>query len=72
MQLSTPEAESLPAQASTTGRSYQPLESGERVGLAITSGAVASYWSGSVAAAVFPALSVHPPLGAALPVSGPL
>ena len=72
VQLSTPEAGSLPAQPTATGWSYQPLESGERAGLATTAGAVASNWSGNVADAVFPALSVQPPVGPALPLSGPL
>jgi hypothetical protein len=48
------------------------LESGTRVGLADTTGAVASYWSGKATAVEFPALSVQAPLGAALALSGPL
>jgi hypothetical protein len=72
VQLSIPEAGSLPAQPTVSAWLYQPSESGERVGLATTVGAVESYWSGNVAPAVFPAWSVQLPVGAALPLSGPL
>src|SRR3954454_2180404 len=72
VQLSTPEAGSVPAQPTVIAWLYQPFASGTRVGLAATAGAAASNSSGKAADAVFPAWSVQLPLGAALALSGPV
>jgi hypothetical protein len=50
---------------------YQPFEFGCRDGVAAVCGAVASYFSGSEATPVFPALSTQEPLTAAAASSGP-
>jgi hypothetical protein len=55
-----------------TGFRYQPFAFGARSGLGAKMGEVESYLSGKVFEPTLPALSVHVPLGAALPLSGPL
>jgi len=71
-QLAIPEVLSLPFQLTLTGLLYQPFAFGARSGLGANTGEVESYLSGKVFEPTLPALSVHVPLGAALPLSGPL
>jgi hypothetical protein len=61
----------VPAKLTFSGRLYQPFESGERAGVALTDGAVASYFSPNVRDVVFPALSVQEPATDAAASSGP-
>jgi hypothetical protein len=68
----TPEVASVPANVTVTGRLYQPFESGGRSGVAVTVGAVASYWSASDAPPELPARSVHEPDSVTVDPSGPL
>jgi hypothetical protein len=71
-QLAIPEVLSVPFQLIVTGFLYQPFAFGARSGLGANTGDVESYLSGKVFEPTFPALSVHVPVGAALPLSGPL
>lgn len=71
-QLASPDVASLPCQVTVTGLLYQPLAFGLRSGVGLSAGAVESYLSGKVFEPTLPALSVHVPAGAALPLSGPL
>jgi hypothetical protein len=69
----TPDSASEPAQLIVTAWLYQPFASGVRLALAVTAGAVSSNLSGkAIDELVFPALSVHVPLGLAFAESGPL
>jgi hypothetical protein len=61
----------MPAKLTFSGRLYQPFESGERAGVPLTEGAVASYLRPNVRDVVFPALSVHEPVTEAVASSGP-
>jgi hypothetical protein len=72
VQLSTPEVASAPAKATLTPWLYHPLESGDRAGLALTVGAVASYFNENEPGALtLPATSRHVPATAAAALSGP-
>jgi hypothetical protein len=66
-----PDVPSVPENETVSWWLYQPLESAAREGVPATEGAVESYWNAAVAGSTLPALSVHEPLTAALPVSGP-
>jgi hypothetical protein len=73
VQDAIPDVASEPLQATPTAWLNQPFWSGARVDTAATLvGAAESYLSGKDFELTFPALSVHVPLGAALPLSGPL
>jgi hypothetical protein len=73
VQFATPEAASVAAQLIVTAALYQPFGFAWRSGVAVTFGAVESYLSGyATVAETLPATSRHVPLGAALPLSGPL
>jgi hypothetical protein len=62
---------SLPPNDTVNGWLYQPFASAARLAAAAVTGAVASYFSGRLATPTLPALSVHEPPTAALPLSGP-
>jgi hypothetical protein len=67
-----PERLSLPDAWKSTGRLYQPFESGPRESERLTAGGVASYLKeNEPPLAEFPALSVQDPEKLPLPVSGP-
>jgi hypothetical protein len=68
---STVDVASAPAKAMAIGARYQPLTLGWRPGMAVATGAVASYFTGSDAVAVLPALSRQVPSTALETVSGP-
>jgi hypothetical protein len=69
----TPDSASEPAQLIVTAWLYQPFASGVRLALAVTPGAVSSNLSGKeIDELVFPALSMHVPVGVAFAESGPL
>ena len=73
MHEATPDSASEPAQLSVTAWLYQPFASGVRLALAVTAGAVSSNLSGKeIDELVFPALSMHVPVGVAFAESGPL
>ena len=62
----------MPAKLTDSAWLYQPFESGPREGVAVTTGAVSSYWKlNGVLALVFPARSRHVPETEALAESGP-
>jgi hypothetical protein len=68
-----PDNASEPAQLIVTAWLYQPFASGLRLALAKMAGAVSSNLSGKeIDELVFPALSVHVPVGVAFAESGPL
>ena len=68
-----PDIESVPANETCTACEYQPLSSGARAGVAVTVGAVESYFTANAAALlVLPALSLHTPPTVAEDESGPL
>ena len=72
VQEAMPDVASVPANATATGLVYQPPLVGGRAADAVTAGAVASYFSGKVEAALtLPALSRHVPETEALLESGP-
>ncbi len=63
---------SVPLKPTDSGWLYQPFESGPRAGVAVTVGAVSSYWKPNVPGLlVFPARSRHVPLTDAVWSSGP-
>jgi hypothetical protein len=62
---------SVPAKATVTGALYQPFTFGWRSGVAVETGAVASYFSVREAELEFPALSRHAPLSVCDCMSGP-
>ena len=66
-----PEVPSAPAKLTFSDRLYQPFESGERPGVALTEGADPSYFSPNVFEVVLPALSVQEPVTEAVASSGP-
>jgi hypothetical protein len=68
----TPDSTSDPAQLIVTAWLYHPFASGVRLALAVTAGEVSSNLSGKETdELVFPALSVHVPVGVAFAESGP-
>ncbi len=68
----TPDAPSVPVNATSTGWLYQPFASGFRAAAPVTVGAVASYLIVTEPDAEFPALSVHVPESFTAAPSGPL
>jgi hypothetical protein len=71
LQVSTPEVASVALHEIVTGWLYQPFWSGARPGVAVTVGAVASYFTGNEEEVGLPALSVQLPDTEAPALSGP-
>ncbi len=71
-QEATPETASVPANVTPIAALYQPFAFGLRAGVAVTPGAVASYFSANDRGATFPARSRQEPETDAEPVSGPV
>ena len=69
--VSTPEVASVAAKLTVSGWLNQPLASAVRLGVAVASGAVASYLSGKEARLGLPALSRQVPVTDVAPMSGP-
>ena len=62
----------MPAKPTVSAWLYQPFESGARLGVAVTTGPVASYWKlKALLALVLPARSRHVPLTVPVGSSGP-
>jgi hypothetical protein len=67
-----PDVASVPANPTVNAWLYQPFESGARLGVAVTTGPVESYWKlNALFALVFPARSRHVPLRVPVASSGP-
>src|SRR5262245_3745155 len=70
-QVSRPDTPSVASKVTVRAWLNQPLESAARPGVAEVAGAVASYFTGSVALLAFPAWSRQVPETAAVALSGP-
>jgi hypothetical protein len=71
LQESMPDKPSMPLKETARGWLYQPFESADRPGVAVTIGGFESNFSPNVCDVVFPALSVHEPVTDAAASSGP-